>query len=62
MRLIQRYLLAAALMACRERRAMAQVRDDRYPAVTGTIPPAALAPCRARRNGAASRAPPAIPA
>ena len=43
MRLIHRYALAAAVTAIACSGASAQVRDDRYPAVTGTIPPAAAA-------------------
>ena len=44
MRLIHRYLLAAVLMAAAGGAATAQSRDDRYPNVTGTIPPVAIAP------------------
>ena len=43
MRLIDRYVLAAAVMAITCCGATAQVRDDRYPGVTGSIPPAAIA-------------------
>jgi membrane-bound lytic murein transglycosylase B len=44
MRLILRYLVAGTLLAAASAAAMGQVRDDRYPTVTGAIPPAALAP------------------
>src|SRR5579864_1172190 len=44
MRLILRYLVAGTLLAVASAAAMGQVRDDRYPTVTGAIPPAALAP------------------
>lgn len=43
MRLIHRYLLAAAVTAMAHCAASAQVRDDRFPGVTGSIPPAAMA-------------------
>ena len=43
MRLIHRYVLAAAVTAITCSGATAQLRDDRYPGVTGTIPPAAIA-------------------
>ena len=43
MRLIHRYVLAAAVMAITCSGATAQVRDGRYPGVTGSIPPAAIA-------------------
>jgi lytic murein transglycosylase len=43
MRLIHRYALAAAVTALACSGASAQVRDDSYPAVTGSIPPAAAA-------------------
>jgi lytic murein transglycosylase len=43
MRSILRYLIAGALLAAAGG-AMAQSRDDRYPAVTGTIPRIAVAP------------------
>ena len=43
MRLIHRYLLAAAVTAMAHCAASAQVRDDRYSGVTGSIPPAAIA-------------------
>jgi membrane-bound lytic murein transglycosylase B len=44
MRLIRRYVLAAAVTAITCSGATAQLRDDRYPGVTGSIPPAATAP------------------
>src|SRR5512141_2804113 len=43
MRLIHRYVMAAAVTAIACCGASAQVRDDRYSGVTGTIPPAAMA-------------------
>jgi lytic murein transglycosylase len=43
MRLIRRYVLAAAVTAITCSGATAQLRDDRYPGVTGSIPPAAIA-------------------
>ncbi|MGH6682616.1 MAG: lytic murein transglycosylase, partial [Pseudolabrys sp.] len=42
MRLVSRYLVSATLMATASGIAVAQPRDDRYPAVTGAIPPAAM--------------------
>src|SRR6185437_12333604 len=48
MRLFQRYLLGTAvLMTATIAGATAQPYSDRYPSVTGTIPPAALAPTAA---------------
>ncbi len=41
------YLLAAVLLAAVSAAATAQLRDDRYSGVTGTIPPAAVAPSAA---------------
>ena len=43
MRLIHRYVLAAAVTAIACSGASAQVRDDRYSGITGSIPPAAVA-------------------
>ncbi len=43
MQLIHRYILAAAVTAIACNGASAQVRDDRYSSVTGSIPPAAVA-------------------
>ena len=57
MRLIHRYILAAAVTAIACSGASAQVRDDRYSGVTGVDP----AGCRSlRRAGVASRVRPAI--
>ncbi len=44
MRKTKPYLLAAVLLAAASAAATAQPRDDRYSGVTGTIPPAAVAP------------------
>ncbi len=44
MRLFQRSLLSAILMVVASGAATAQSRDDRYPAVTGTIPRVVVAP------------------
>ena len=57
MRLIQRYLLAGALMAVASGAAIAQPRNNRYPDATGTIPrvavvPSAVAPEWSGQSGA----------
>ena len=52
MRLILRYLVAGTLLAAASAAAMGQVRDDRYPTVTGAIPPTASAPPWSGESGA----------